>query len=83
LGLLIEVRIAIDYALQHPEIVISLIPVAPGSSGNELTAEGMKDDAERTKVTFGRGSRSSRRILPAFVDGRPAENTGPSRSDGA
>lgn len=41
IGLSLGGRIAIDFTLTHPEMVTTLIPVAPGLSGFPFTAEDM------------------------------------------
>jgi pimeloyl-ACP methyl ester carboxylesterase len=43
-GLSLGGRIAIDFAIQHPEMVMALVPVAPGLSGYEFNGEDLKGD---------------------------------------
>ncbi len=49
IGLSMGGRIAIDFTLTHPEMVATLIPVAPGLSGFPFTAE---DTIELMKIVY-------------------------------
>ena len=49
IGLSMGGRIAIDFSLTHPEMVATLIPVAPGLSGFPYTAE---DSVELMKIVW-------------------------------
>lgn len=49
IGLSLGGRIAIDFTLTHPEMVATLIPVAPGLSGFPFTAEDM---IELVKIVY-------------------------------
>lgn len=44
IGLSLGGRIAIDFTLQHPEMVTALVPVAPGLSGYEFKGEDLQED---------------------------------------
>ena len=43
-GLSLGGRIAIDFTLEHPDMVSALIPVAPGLSGYQFTWEGIREN---------------------------------------
>jgi pimeloyl-ACP methyl ester carboxylesterase len=55
MGLSLGGRIAVDFALMHPEMVISLIPVAPGLSGYSFTADELKENREGLNAAYARG----------------------------
>jgi len=47
MGLSMGGRVAIDFTLEHPDMVSALIPVAPGLSGYQFTWEGIEEDWRR------------------------------------
>jgi len=47
MGLSLGGRIAIDFAIEHPEMVRSLIPVAPGLSGYNFVGPDLKENLQR------------------------------------
>jgi pimeloyl-ACP methyl ester carboxylesterase len=47
LGLSLGGRIAVDFALAHPEMIRALLPVSPGLSGYQFTSQGMLQNMQR------------------------------------
>ena len=65
-GLSLGGRIAIDFALQCPEMVRSLIPVGPGLGGHEFTDPAVKEQLAQTRAAFLEGNLE--RIVALFQD---------------
>jgi len=78
IGLSLGGRIAVDFALQHPDMVRSVIPVGPGLSGYEFTDAKWDEIAQaiRTAVAAGNLEEAAELFQRAWTDGprrAPAE----------
>jgi len=77
-GLSMGGGIAIDFALQYPDMVEALILVAPGLSGYQFTASELGDNQAQFEAAFGAGDldQAVESFLRAWTDGpqrRPAD----------
>jgi 3-oxoadipate enol-lactonase len=67
MGLSLGGRIVIDFAIEHPERVLKLIPVAPGISGYEFNAEPEQRCTQEIRAAF--AAADFERAAEAFLDG--------------
>jgi pimeloyl-ACP methyl ester carboxylesterase len=67
MGLSLGGRIIIDFAIEHPGRVLKLIPVAPGMSGYEFTAEPERKCTQEIRAAF--ASADFDRAAEAFLEG--------------
>jgi pimeloyl-ACP methyl ester carboxylesterase len=56
-------KIALDYALTYPEIVVGLVLVGSGLGGYEFTMEGMAERAEAMSAAYERGELDTAVVL--------------------
>ncbi|UCC32231.1 MAG: alpha/beta fold hydrolase, partial [Phycisphaerales bacterium] len=70
-GLSLGGRIAIDFALEHPDMISALVPVAPGLSGYQFTWQGIRDNSKEFFQALERRDveRATEYLLRCWTDG--------------